>query len=172
MKPWLFLSALAFLLFVGGCSKTTKSSDDPSLPTISAQEFGVLKGNWTGTLTYLDYSANKRVSIPAEATIESIDPAAVTYSISYPEEPWEDTKATFEISADGRVVNGHTVKEKAFNHDGTIIFSTEHLSEDNGDPVSVREVYVIGESFFSISKDVKPEGAYNYFNRNIYEFTR
>ncbi len=172
MKSWLVLSGFAFTALVGGCSTTPPNPVETSLPTITAQEFEVLKGDWTGTLTYLDYGSNKRVSIPATATIETINPTSITYSISYPEEPWEDTKAEFELSPDGRSVNGHTIKVKAINTDGTTVFSTDHRGEDNGEPVSIREVYILGENLFSISKSVKPEGGKDYFNRNAYEFSR
>jgi outer membrane protein assembly factor BamB len=46
-------------------------------------------GEWTGTLTYLDYGKNKKVSIPVTLNVTKSpkDESTWVFSISYPEEP-------------------------------------------------------------------------------------
>jgi len=67
MRAFIFTGLTAFALL--GCSAA--DSVDPNGPIVTQADFESVVGeDWTGELTYLDYSSEKRVTIPAAATIK------------------------------------------------------------------------------------------------------
>ena len=60
-------------------------------PTVTAQDFTVIEGDWVGTLTYTDYSSGKPTVIASHSSVTSVSDTEINYTISYPDEPWEDT---------------------------------------------------------------------------------
>lgn len=165
-----FLTGFAAL---GLWACTASEQVAPDGPVVTSADFAVIEGDgWVGTLTYLDYTSEERVSIPTTATVEIASPNLIKYTVSYPKEPWEDAKAKLKLSKSGRVFDGHPVVSREDLADGKLTFATEHAGEDNNEAVDIRLTYTLGSSVFSISKDVRAADAENYSNRNVYLFTR
>lgn len=158
---------------LAACSGVDPSDVDPSGPVVTPSDFKIIAGErWTGDLTYLDYSSDKRVTIPANATVEVVSATTLKYSISYPEEPWEDTKAKLKRSKSGRLLDGHVVTSRDLRADGTVALTTLHKGEDNNQAADIRMTYVLSASEFAIEKDVRFQDGAAFVNRNIYRFTR
>ena len=105
------------LLSLAGCSIETPKVKDLSAPTVKSADFQIIAGDdWTGTLTYLDYGSEKRVTIPTKAAVHIASSKSIKYSISYPEEPWEDTKAKLKLSKSGRTVDGQMESSQYVPH--------------------------------------------------------
>ena len=166
------LIGLTAILMVACISEPVQVSD-LSLPYITAEDFKIVEGdNWIGSLTYLDYSADKRVTIPASSTVKVSSPTTIKYTISYPEEPWEDTRQKIKISKLGDALDGHKVISRDIRSDGNLEIQTENRGEDDGKAAEIRMTYILGEKAYSFSKDVKVCNETDFINRNIYSFTR
>ncbi len=188
--------ALAVSILTACSTLPQKITDDTSaklsvpVPTVSQNDFMILTGeSWNGALTYLDYSSGKRVTIPTRAQIMQKGDK-ISVSISYPEEPWEDSKETLSFSKDGRKLNGHTLISRsthalsslgldAENFNMTTLpdimftrFVTEHDGKDNGKPAKIRMQYILHPKALGIYKDVKTDKNESFVNRNVYSFTR
>ena len=153
------------------CSAAEKVA--PEGPTVAISDFEVVEGDeWVGNLTYLDYTSQKRVSIPTAASVEITGQSTVKYTVSYPEEPWEDAKANIKLSKSGRVFNGHPVITREDLDDGRMTFAIQYAGEDDNQKADIRITYTLAPSRFVISKDVRPTGAEDFTNRNVYLYTR
>lgn len=141
---------------------------------ISQKDFLPITGKWTGTLTYLDYSSNDTVSIPANTMIELADDNGYDQYLYYTAEPDKNKKSRYTISADGRMLNNMTLVEKKILEDGKLQLVLESSGADGNEnkPARFRHILIIGEKTFSITKMVKFEGDKEYFQRHRYEFGR
>jgi len=139
---------------------------------VSTQDFIAIEGEWVGTLTYTDYSSGMPTVIAANASVTSISENRIDYTVSYPDEPWEDSELTMIISKDGRLLDGHVVSERVVTEDETLIVRTQFRGEDDDRPADIRLTYGLTETNFYIRKDVRFDDSDSYLRRNIYEFTR
>ena len=139
---------------------------------MSTQDFIAIEGEWVGTLTYTDYSSGMPTVIAANASVTSISENRIDYTVSYPDEPWEDSELTMIISKDGRLLDGHVVSERVVTEDETLIVRTQFRGEDGDRPADIRLTYGLTETNFYIRKDVRFDDSDSYLRRNIYEFTR
>jgi hypothetical protein len=168
----IFLAAVIGFSLVG-CAGGSAADVGPDGPTVAISDFEIVEGDeWSGTLTYLDYDTDKRVTIPTRLTVEISSPSTLRYSVSYPEEPWEDTKAKLKVKRSGRTLDGHPVTFREERPDGGIEIRTEYRGKDNNAPATIRITYVLGAKTFTMSKDVQPDGDTAFVNRNVYAFTR
>ena len=142
-------------------------------PRVEAGDLQRLAGaRWSGTLTYLDYGRNAKVSIPSQLVVTREGDAAWTFEYVYPKEPQANGKKTVALAEGGRTFDGATVVERAALADGTLRIVTESDGTDNDRPSRFRYTYLLGANSFSIKKEVRPTGAAEFFQRNEYSWTR
>ena len=129
---------------------------------------------WAGTLTYLDYGRNTKVSIPSELIVTRDAPGGQTWTFEYlyPKEPQANGKKTVALAEGGSRFADQTVVERAILPDGAIRIVTETDGTDNDKPARFRYTYLVGPKNFSIKKEVRPAGAAEFFQRNEYSWTR
>ena len=159
-----------FAVFSIACSPAVEFPKEG--PTAMSKDFMVVEGAWQGTLTYADYSSGNKVVIKSDVTVDPISANQIEYTVSYPDEPWEDSQSVFEISAQGRLLDGHVVSERQVDELGGIILTTLHKGLDDNRPAEIRQTYGLNANRFYIRKEVKFENEETYLFRNIYEFTR
>lgn len=144
-------------------------------PRIKADDLDQLTGpQWKGTLTYLDYGKNKRVSIPANLTVtkSTEDKPTWVFEFQYPDEPGANSKKKVHIGKDGRTIDDETIVERTTLADKTLKIVTEKSGPDNDNQAQVRFTYRLSATSFSIKKEVKHEGADEFFERNGYCWKR
>ena len=131
-------------------------------------------GDWTGTLTYLDYGKNKKVSIPVtlNVTKSTKDDSTWVFSMRYPEEPQANNVDEITISSDGKKLEEETVVERSVLPDKTLKLVTVKQAKDNDKPALLRYTYSIGSRSFSIRKEVRYDDSSEFFERNEYRWTR
>lgn len=142
---------------------------------ISPDDLKTLEGaQWIGTLTYLDYSSNKKTSIKSNVTISrsAADSLAWNFEYQYPDEPKANSKDSVILSRDGKTFDGETVIERTKLPDGTLKFVTTKDGEDNGKKALYRFTYLAGKNALSVKKEARIEGTTEYFVRNEYVWTR
>ena len=144
-------------------------------PKLKRSDVQLLTGEeWTGTLTYLDYSTNKKVSIPSNliVTQSEVDRFAWIFDYQYPDEPKANSTKDVILSKDGRTFNGEAVVER-LKIDATMLkVTTEKSGSDNDKKALFRFTYLIAPKSFSIRKEVRYEGETNFIERNQYTWTR
>ena len=144
-------------------------------PRVSAEDFRRLTGpNWKGSLVYLDYSANKQVSIRSNLTVTQAPgaEAAWVFEYEYPDEPKANGKQNLRLGDDGKAIDDETIVERTTLDGGVLRIVTERRGKDNDRDALFRYTYLIGASSFSIRKEVRAEGASEFFERNRYSWTR
>lgn len=141
---------------------------------MQATDLDLLIGEpWSGTLTYLDYTSGETTAIRSSLSVQRTrSSGAWNLAIGYSDEPQEDTSDVVAISADGRKFADESVVERRVEPDGSIRVVTECDSTDNGLPVRMRHVYVIGERACSLQKLVRGEGDRGFIERHVYRWAR
>jgi len=156
------------LLIVSHLVFTTESK-------VTRDDLQVLTGTeWSGTLTYLDYRSNKKVSIPANLTVRSNgeDKWSWVFEYKYPDEPKANSEEIVRLSKDGKSLNGEVVLERTSLADGAVRFVTEKKGQDNNRSASFRFIYELSAKTFSIKKEVRYEDENQFFERNEYRWNR
>lgn len=144
-------------------------------PKVKTKDLQRLTGaQWKGTLTYLDYGRNKKVSIPSNLTVAQTagDNLSWDFAYQYPDEPKADSKDKITISKDGKIIDGETIVERKNLAGDTLRIVTEKAGTDNDKKALFRFTYLLGKTSFSIKKEVKYDDATEFFERNEYSWTR
>jgi len=142
---------------------------------ISTGDLQIVEGpKWRGTLTYLDYSSNKKTSIKSELTVTRLakEPAAWLLNYEYPDEPKANRSSKAQVLNEGRSFFGEDVIEKTKLPDGTVKLVTTQAGSDNDKRALFRYTYLINSRSFSIKKEVRIDGTDMYFERNTYSWSR
>lgn len=164
----------AAAILIAACFLGLGFSKSPKLKAKDLQP--LVGGQWTGTLTYLDYGRNKKVSIPANLTVTAAasadDKLAWIFEYQYPDEPKENNKETVTLSRDGKIFDGETVVERKKLDGGTLKIVTEKAGTDNDKKSLFRYTYLISKTSFSIKKEVRHDGEPEFFERNQYSWKR
>ena len=144
-------------------------------PRVQTEDLRRLEGaEWKGTLTYLDYRSRKKVSIPSNLTVtrSAGDETTWVFEYRYPKEPRADGKQAVTIGGGGTVIDGERVVERTPLEGGALRIVTEREGADNDVKALFRYTYLFGPSSFSVRKEVRPEGAAEFFERNEYSWQR
>lgn len=144
-------------------------------PKFQAKDLRRLTGaQWTGALTYLDYSANKKVSIPSNLTVTQSagDKMSWVFDYQYPDEPRANKKHPVSITEGGTVIDGEKVVERMTLDAAALRIVTEQAGSDDDKRALFRHTYLFAASSFSIKKEVRYEGTAEFFERNEYRWKR
>lgn len=144
-------------------------------PRVRTRDLQLLTGlPWTGSLTYLDYRANKKVTIASNLTVSQSkeSPLAWIFEYQYPDEPKANSKEIVTISKDGKAIDGETVVGRVKLAGNRLRIITEKSGSDNNKKALFRFTYLIDPKNFSIKKEVRYEGALEFIERNQYSWSR
>lgn len=149
------------------------SFENYSQNTVTKDDLKVLFGEWTGTLTYIDYSSNKPYTMPANLIVEQgKNENQILLINNYPNEPKANSKDKIKISKNGELLDNKKVNSKEKLSDGQIQIITEYSGKDNNKNAFIRNIYIIGEKQFVIRKEVKFENSDEWLMRNEYNYNR
>ena len=141
--------------------------------TVIPDDIKSLIGEWTGSLTYIDYSSGKPYTMPTNVMIsEGKNEYQLVLFYSYPKEPKANNKEKIKISSDGSQLNNHPVISKQKLPEGQIEIITEYSGKDNNKAALIRNIYTLGKDVFIVKKVVKFENSEAWLERNIYSFSR
>lgn len=142
-------------------------------PRANADDLRALSGNgWKGELTYLNYYADYRSTIPVTASFRNASAEGIQYAISYPGEEHKNAADLLSLSDDGRLIDGAPIISRSLDAQGRLRLTTEEMGEDAERAATIRKTYLISANEFSWSKDVRFEGEDAFFNRNSYRVSR
>ncbi len=138
----------------------------------SLADFAPLVGDdWSGELEYLNYGRQDRSTIPVRMVVNEPSENRVPYGFIYPGEEDKNALDAIELSADGARLNGMEITRRYVDDGGALVIVTQGAGSDDGRDADIRVTYAIAPAAFTVSKDVRFEGA-AFFNRNAYRLTR
>ncbi|MET0623305.1 MAG: hypothetical protein ABW250_10025 [Pyrinomonadaceae bacterium] len=145
----------------------------PQTARVRPEDLRRLTGaRWTGTLTYTDYSSNKRVTISSNLSVTERDATSWVFEYEYPKEPKATGKQSVTLARDGATLDGETVVERSELEGGQLRVVTEKRGTDDDRAALFRYTYLIGASSFSVRKEVRRDGDEGFFERNVYSWSR
>ena len=149
--------------------ESIKSSEKNVLP----EDLKMLLGDWSGSLTYMDYSSDKPYTMPANLKVKhGKNKYQFTLLFMYPNEPKANSKGKIMVSKNGEELNKKSVKSKQVLPNGQIQITTEYDGKDNNKNALIRNLYVLGSHQFVIKKEVKFKNSDEWLMRNEYHFER
>lgn len=127
---------------------------------------------WRGELSYLDYSKNTWTSIPSNlrVTRSEQDPSVWLWSYGYDDEPHANAKDGLRLAADGKSLGDETIISRTRLHQGYIKIVTTMAGKDDGREAQFRFTYLFNKDSFERKKEVKLNGADDYFVRHVYRW--
>jgi len=155
------------------------------LSSVSAQvkvknkELKNLAGNWDGELEYLDYQNDKSKTPLKLRSINTVKDGKVSQEIVYIEPNGKEVKSAgaFALSPDGlQIVEKEmkwTITKNFFDRrttTRTIVYEIKWTDNDRN--ADLRETMIIGESEFSVTKEVRYENTVDFFVRNTHRYKR
>ncbi|MBT8267451.1 MAG: hypothetical protein KJO41_11940 [Bacteroidia bacterium] len=140
---------------------------------VTTDDLQTLVGEWTGSLTYMDYSTNNPYTMPANVIVQKGKKNnQFILNINYPKEANANSKDKIKLSKDGKQLNNHEINSKVELPNGSIQITTQYSGKDNGKKALIKNIYIIGTSEFIIRKEVKFENSTDWLVRNEYTFSR
>ncbi|NNM15901.1 MAG: hypothetical protein HKO56_04510 [Bacteroidia bacterium] len=141
--------------------------------SITPSDLKVLQGDWTGSLTYIDYRSNKPYTMPADLVVkQGNNENQLSLHNSYPNEPKANNKEKIKISKEGDYLNKKPIKSIDRSTEGQIQITTEYTGKDNNQEALIRNVYILGENQFIIKKEVKFDNSDKWLKRNEFNYKR
>ncbi|HMU46805.1 MAG TPA: hypothetical protein PKC72_10580 [Chitinophagaceae bacterium] len=141
---------------------------------VSTNDFKALEGNWSGKLTYLDYTSNTEESISTTMTASVTGSNMFELNFRFPGESGKGGSDIYKISEDGKVINDMKVLDRKVESDGTLKIVLEQRGPDGNDNkwATFHHVLEIRKNNFRMTKMVKFDDEKNFFRRNQFVFTR
>lgn len=166
MRRIVYSAAIAIL-----CSACS-SFPSQAPPVVEAADLLAAVGdNWTGTLTYRDYSPpHGDVTLQVEAKVTAVA-GGLSIALHYPREPAADGISELLLTEGGRVFDGEPVISAERTGD-TLQVITEAACEDDDRPATCRHVYSFAPKQLGWRKLVQFAGDGEAVRRNEYTFSR
>lgn len=173
------IPAIAAMLLL--CSSTTtfgqdklKNEANQLLITTPKNDLKQYTGSWSGTLTYLDYSSQRTITIKATVEVkqEASDSNNIMLAYDYPNEPGHEEKEIIEIRGNQFFIEGQQVIMEKDSGGNSLQFVVEKEGMDNNRRATVRRTFYFSRNAFSIKKEVRHDGAQIFFVRHEYKMLR
>ena len=164
----LVLSACGSVPGFGGSSS---GADDDALVLRSSDLSGLGGQNYTGALTYLDYSSGEEVSLDVAADV-TVKLSCLRIAISYLDEPEANSTEEYCISEDGSAFAGANLISLQRLGPDFLAFQTEETGEDNNRPARLRQSYILSQSAITSGREVSYDDGETWFERNELDLER
>lgn len=162
-----------FSLLVTISPTTFADTEEAAQVTVSMEDFDVLAGDgWEGSLTYLNYGSDQRSTIPVKMAIEILGKHSLRIAIRYPGEEQYNDAEKIKISRNGKRVDGYDLVARELQPDGALVLTAIGSGRDDDRKADIQMVYFISANEFRIEKNVRFDQDDNFFNRNVYLFSR
>ena len=173
MKNKLKQILIGFTLLFAFASFGQQSMTDLSEKTISTKDLEIILGEWTGSLTYIDYSSNKPYSMPANLIVKKgKNEYQLLLQNIYPNEPKANSTDKIIVSKNGKQLNKKDLRSKQRLANGQIQIITEYAGKDNKKKALIRNIYILGEKQFVMRKEVQFENSGEWIKRNQFSYNR
>lgn len=177
MKQIFKFTYLCCLVLTNFCFIISLSAQDA---VVQNSDFASINKEWVGQLKYLNYADDTQiVSIPCTLKTE-FDHGKIKSKIEFDELDKKGKKMTskskFRLSKDGKyfIMDGEKWAISSMEKkDQTIQIIAQKRGKDNNQQADLKITWtLIKDTSISWKKDVKYDGTDQFFNRNIFEFTK
>lgn len=151
------------------------SADAQTNPEQLVQDFQKLSGNWSGSLTYLDYSSGKPYTMSADIEVKRInDSNEFEFINTYPKEKSANSTQIIIISQDGKYIGKEEIISRTELAEGQIQIVTQRQGKDGNDnkEALIKQTYTISGTSFSIRKEVLFSGDNKWILRHEYVYSK
>ncbi len=164
---------LFFILFLFLSSCQNGSNTKESNTRIQHQDIHLLIGEWTGSLTYIDYRTNKPYEMPANLIVEKgRNKDELFLKNIYPNETSANNIDTLIITNDGSFINNQPVVSRDILDGGVIRIITEQQGKDNNKVANLKHIYLIGKNNYSDTKEVQFQDSKAWLKRSVFSYKR
>ncbi|MDF7811044.1 DoxX family protein [Hymenobacter sp. YC55] len=145
---------------------------------VAMQELTAIAQQWTGSLTYLDYTTKKPVMLATTLTGIQATPLELELDFVYQEPNGSKVKGSdkVQLSADGTRLTWDGVplqiSSKTRLPDETLQLVLEGRGLDDKKDCLIKRTVLLSSHQFSVLKEVKYDGTTAFLMRNKYEFQR
>lgn len=175
----IFVAIALATSILAGCVGMPESSDVQTVQAYQtsaseiAADFATLEGKeWSGSLSYLDYSKDTREAIAVSLKFEPVAESSIAFAIKYPGEAQYNSRENYKWSEDGLRLNDAEIVSRTILPGGTVEIVTESEGTDDRRLARIRTTYAISSEQFLVRKDVKFSEEDTFFNRNEYALSR
>ena len=127
--------------------------------------------NYSGALTYLDYSSGKKVSLDVEADV-TVKLECLRIAIRYVDEPEANSTQEYCISEDGSGFAGAKLISLQRLGPDFIAFQTEEMGEDDNKPALLRQSYILSQKAITSGREVSYDEGETWIERNELDIER
>ena len=172
-KTWIFgmgalaLSACGSLPGLG----TSEPAEQETLQLSSSDLSGLGGKNYSGALTYLDYSSGETVSLDVMADV-TVKLNCLRIAIEFVDEPEANSTEEYCISEDGRSFAGAKLISLQRLGPEFMAFQTEETGEDNNKPALLRQSYILSQKAITSGREVSYDDGETWFERNELDIER
>ncbi|WP_312765780.1 hypothetical protein [Epilithonimonas sp.] len=169
------MKQLTNILLVGFCLLTAILTHAQKKSNRLMNDFIKVEGNWTGQLTYLDYSSGKPYTMSADLEIKRIPGTnEFIFVHNYPKEKSANKTDTISISKDGQYIGKEKLVSRTKLPNGNMKVITEKEGKDGNDgkKASIRQTYILGNTSFSTQKDILFSGETTWIKRHEYVYKK
>jgi hypothetical protein len=164
---------------LAGCVAMPEANDVQSVQAAQtsaaeiAADLATLEGKeWSGSLSYLDYSKGTREAIAVSLKFEPVAETSIAFAIKYPGEAQYNSRENYKWSEDGCRLNDAEIVSRTILPGGAVEIVTESEGIDDRRMAHIRTTYAISSEQFLVRKDVKFSEDDTFFNRNEYALSR
>lgn len=159
------------MLLAAMCALALPALAAPQPAVTEADLARVVGENWSGQLTYRDYSPPfGTVALAVNANVVQTA-TGLRLSLQYPREPLANSSDMLSVSEAGRKLGGDPVVSRE-EVAGAVVITTRAPCEDDGREAICERTYTFGDKVFSWRKSVRLVGGSGKFERNAFAFTR
>ncbi|MPT32660.1 MAG: hypothetical protein E2600_13565 [Chryseobacterium sp.] len=169
------MKQLKSILIIGFCLLIATLTQAQKKSSRLINDFMKVEGNWTGQLTYLDYSSGKPYTMSAELEIKRISNTnEFLFVHTYPKEKSANKTDTITISKDGQYIGKEKLVSRTKLPKGNMRIITEKEGKDGNDgkKATIRQTYILGNTSFSTQKDVLFSGETTWIKRHEYVYKK
>lgn len=154
------------------CASIGYAQDDDA-PSVKTSDLKMIVGNWTGTITYLDYRSGKPFTMPANLEVKMTGyPNKLLLYNTYPNEPEANDTDKLKLSKKGTHLNKAKVVSREVLPNGQVVIMAQKKGKDDNKKAMMRYTYTVSENQFVIRKDVKFDGAEEWVQRNEFKYAK
>ncbi len=172
MKSATITILILFILFV----PFTPFAQNTSIPAINKvlhKDLKIIIGEWTGSLTYLDYKTGKPYTMPADLIVkQGKNENQLLLLNKYPNEPKANNSDKVKIRKNGTILNKSAVTSREIQSNNRIQITTEKVGKDDSKIAVIRYIYLLGKEQFTIRKEVQFEASKEWIKRSEFNYTK
>ncbi len=141
--------------------------------TVTPEDLKAVIGEWTGSITYLDYQTNEPFTMPADLIVEpGKNENTLVLNYIYPDEPKANSTDRIRITQNGTLLNKDIITLRKELADGQTQIQTEREGKDDNKDALIRQTYIMGQDQFLMRKEVQFEASEDWIKRSEFSYQR